>query len=115
MLQENLFGIQFWKEELQLSKLPDERFRSNLVKMCHSLQEKAGHSFSAACGPWVRKSAHRLFSKEAVIDIQYGHRKKTIDRCKGHELILVIEDTTDLNYNGHKATEGLGIIGGNHN
>lgn len=94
------------------ARLPDERYRANLVKMCCGLQERPEHSFSAACGPSVRKAAHRLFSNEECIDIQYGHRAMTRQRCQGHELVLIVEDTTDLNYNSHEETEGLGNLGG---
>lgn len=111
-MHKNTASLEFWSEELEYSKLPDERFRSNLVKMCHSLQEKPEHSFSSACGEVVRKSAHRLFSKEESIDIQLGHRHKTLERCKNHNRILVIEDTADLNYSSHKSTKGLGGLGG---
>lgn len=104
----------FWEKELCDSKLPDERFRKNLVQMCISLERKPGLSFSSACGPNIRKSAHRLFSKEESIDIQSGHRKSTIERSKEESLILVCEDTTDLNYHGHQKTEGLGNLGGRY-
>ena len=112
MMNETNTGIGFWTQELLGAKLPDERFRGNLTRMCCELQSKPEHSFSAACGPAVRKSANRLFSNEASIDIQQGHREMTARRCQGHELVLIIEDTTDLNYSGHVETEGLGNLGG---
>ncbi|GAB2784555.1 hypothetical protein GCM10027275_31010 [Rhabdobacter roseus] len=76
------------------------------------MQAKPGHSFSAACGPSVRKSAHRLFSKDASVDIQQGHRQMTSQRCQSQGLVLVVEDTTDLNFSGHGHTQGLGNLGG---
>lgn len=102
----------FWEAELRGAKLPDERFRPNLIRMCCQMQAKAGHSFSAACGPAVRKSAHRLFSNESSLDIQQGHRQMTRQRCQEHPLVLVVEDTTDLNFSGHGHTQGLGNLGG---
>lgn len=105
-------GCSIWELELQEAKLPDERFRANYVQMCQMLTDKPGHSFSAACGPSVRKSAHRLFSKEASLDLQYGHRQQTKKRCEGQDLVLIVEDTTDLNYDSHKQTQGLGNLGG---
>ncbi len=36
----------------------------------------------------------------------------TAKRCEGHELVLIVEDTTDLNYASHNDTEGLGNLGG---
>ncbi|GEM_PF-4372744 len=56
-MSETNTGTRFWEQELLGAKLPDERFRGNLIKMCLELQSKPEHSFSAACGPAVRKSA----------------------------------------------------------
>ena len=98
-------------QEMQGTVLPDERFRNNLIHMCRRLGTHCGQSFSSACGPAVRKSANRLFSKEDL-EIQSGHIEQTVVRCDGHSHVLVLEDTTDLNYNGHKETKGLGDLGG---
>lgn len=113
-MSEVLSGIDFWETELKGTQLPDKRYQSNLVKMCHNLSEKPGLSFSAACGPSVRKSANRLFSSKKTMDIQSGHKASTIERCTHHGRLLILEDTTDLNYSGHKATEGLGDLGGRY-
>ncbi len=112
MMDETNTGIGFWAQEILGAKLPDERYRGNLTRMCFELQSKPEHSFSAACGPALRKSAHRLFSNETSIDIQHGHREMTAKRCEGHELVLIVEDTTDLNYASRTDTEGLGNLGG---
>jgi len=84
----------------------------NFIQMAQRIEENTDLSFSAACGRKLRKSSHRLFSHE-TLDLQSGHREelnKRVDQSK--EAILVIEDTTDLNYGTHKCTEGLGDIGG---
>lgn len=49
-----------------------ERFRPNVIKMLARLGENPKLSFSATCGPAVRKSAHRLFSR-SDIELQKGH------------------------------------------
>jgi hypothetical protein len=105
-------SFQFWGQEIAGAILPHERFRTNLTRMCCELQSKPEHSFSAACGPAVRKAAHRLFSRESSLDIQLGHREMTLRRAEGHEMVLIVEDTTDLNYAGHLETDGLGNLGG---
>lgn len=97
--------------ELASSNLGHERFRPNAIKVLTSLGETPGLSFSAACGPAVRKSASRLFSS-SDIDLQKGHVAQTIQRCSGRALVLALEDTTDVNYDSHKAKEGMGHLGG---
>jgi hypothetical protein len=101
-----------WQKELIETKLPDKRYLGNFIKMAEKVNQNPDLSFSAACGRKLRKSAHRLFSKEDI-DLQNGHRKRLNERVRqSQEAILVIEDTTDLNYGTHKSTKGLGDIGG---
>jgi hypothetical protein len=68
-------------------------------------------SFSRAVGEGLRRAAWRIFSKQEV-DVGYGHYKQTGERCKGYKTILVSQDTTDINYQRHYATNGLGDLGG---
>lgn len=103
--------LQTWAgQELQGAVLQDQRQRKNLIRMCLRLQQSPSLSFSAACGASVRKSASRLFSQQDI-DLQQGHIGQTVNRCQGQELILIAEDTTDLNYDDHKQTKGLGRLG----
>ena len=104
-------SLSFWASELQGTRLPDKRYSGNLIQMCSRLSTHCGQSFSSACGPAIRKSANRLFSREDV-QIQSGHLQQTVDRCKAQPYVLVLEDSTDLYYGGHKQTEGLGDLGG---
>ena len=97
--------------ELQGANFGHERFRPNAIKMLTRLGENPGLSFSSACGPAVRKSANRLFSS-STIDLQQGHVEQTVQRCSGFALVLALEDTTDVNYDGHKAKQGMGHLGG---
>jgi Transposase DDE domain len=97
--------------ELQGANLGHERFRPNAIKVLTLLGENPGLSFSAACGPAVRKSASRLFSS-LDIDLQQGHVQQTVQRCSGGALVLAFEDTTDVNYDRHKDKKGMGLLGG---
>jgi len=40
-------------------------------------------------------------------------RKATIERITQHERVLLVQDTTDINLNGHKKTENLGYCSNN--
>jgi hypothetical protein len=41
------------------------------------------------------------------------HQERTLERILAHSLVLLVQDTTFLNYTHHPATNGLGPIGGN--
>jgi hypothetical protein len=86
--------------------------------MAGALAERHGLSFSAACGHALRQAAHRIFAHPSVSvpDLLQGHYEQTQQRSTTWlppgGLLLVAQDTTDFNYNGHQATTGLGPIGG---
>ena len=105
-------GTGWAREELSAALLPDKRYQENLIAMGERLSEKVGHSFSSACGERLRKSAWRLFSHTGW-DLQAGHRQKTKERLANQSVILILEDTTDINYSAHPSTRGLGRLGGN--
>jgi len=104
-------SVAWAEQEFSGTVLPDQRFRPNLIKMAASLIEQPESSFSSACGEGVRKAAWRLFSTKEL-DLGGGHEATTRARCDSEQTILVVEDTTDLNYWNHKATQGLGLLGG---
>jgi hypothetical protein len=99
-------------EEMKGAELNDERQRGNLVRMCLHLAEQTGQSFSSACGHAVRKSAWRLFSQQDI-SLLSGHFLATGSRVSSHDFIVIAEDATDVSYLGHKASKGLGHLGGN--
>jgi hypothetical protein len=102
------------EEEMAGAQLPDERFRKNAGFICERLAENSGVSFSVATGHAGRQAASRLFSNEKTSSdgLLYGHVEKTVERCGGHNVLLVPQDTTFLNYTSHVAKEGLGPIQG---
>lgn len=104
--------MEHWaKTEMAGAQLGHERFRKNAIEILSRIGSKEGLSFSAACGPAVRKSANRLFT-QSDIDLQKGHVDKTVKRCVEAGMVLALEDTTDVNYNSHKSKQGMGLLGG---
>jgi hypothetical protein len=45
--------------------------------------------------------------------IMAGHRERTIGRMMNQSFVLVLQDTTDLNFASRHETEGLGVVGTN--
>lgn len=91
-------------------KLPDERFRPNLLSMAERLSTDYGLSFSRAVGERLRKSAWRLFSS-GELSLLSTHQRNSFERCRGHKVILAVEDTTSICYR-HQSKKGLGRLGG---
>lgn len=91
--------------------LRDQRQRPSLLAIAERLSQHPECSFSANCGPALRKAGWRLFSQPDV-ELQTAHRQASLERADACPRILVVQDTTDLNYNTHAQTQGLGILGG---
>lgn len=89
----------------------DGRESKSLALMADRLLEHPELAFSSAVGSGLRRAAWRIFSKEEV-DVSCGHYRQTAHRCQDYDLVLVSQDTTDLSYPTHHATEGLGDLGG---
>lgn len=99
------------QEELNGAVLGDRRLNRRLTELaaCFLLQPTA--SIPKACGSWsATKAAYRFFSNPDVNsqDLIAPHLRQTVGRIAGHQRVLVVQDTTGLNY-GQRA--GLGLVG----
>src|SRR5512143_3396109 len=64
--------------------------------------------------PAELKAAYRLFDRDELTHeaILAPHRQRTRQALRQPGRFLLLEDTTELAYTGHSATEGLGRLGG---
>lgn len=101
-----------WVEhEFAAVTLRDQRQRPSLLAIVERLSHHPEWSFSANCGPALRKAGWRLFSQPDV-ELQTAHRQASLERAGACPRVLVVQDTTDLNYHTHGKTQGLGVLGG---
>ena len=93
--------------------LYDPRLHRRLYTVAEDFYRKPQASIPEACGGvTTSKGAYRLLSNAKVtMDIVLqGHKEATIERLKAHRLVLAPQDTTELNYTAHPATDGLGPL-----
>ena len=101
-------------------KLGDERLNKRLPRLLEQLAGQPAASISAACNdPHQAKAAYRFIGNdevttEAITTITHEVTIKNIITAKP-SVLLIPEDTTELDYSSLNATEGLGSIGGNKN
>jgi len=110
---------QTWaQQEMEAAAVWDRRCIRSLVAICERRFDRPRVSFSKACGPATRQAAHRICThRTSTVDgLLRGHFHQTAARaCRAAvgtptEPVLVVQDTTDLKYTTHRATEGLGPI-----
>ncbi len=91
----------------------DERIVNRLVETAATLAEHPGRTIPQACGSWAKtKAVYRLLDDESVSPemILSSHRERTIERMKGHDVVLAVQDTTRLGYSGPPNGE-IGLSG----
>lgn len=104
--------MEWAKNELSEIKLGDERLNKRSVKLLGSLAAKPSASIPAACGGWSETlAAYRFFGQEEIAwhDILQPHIDCTLIRSQAHPVVLCLQDTTELDFNG-QSIEGLGPL-----
>ena len=101
--------------EYARSTHPDGRVRDRIERMGRAWLERPGAAIPAIFPAKPdRKAAYRLLSsgKVSMEHILEPHQATMVERCQLEDIVLAIQDTTTLNYDGLAATEGLVGVGG---
>jgi hypothetical protein len=100
------------EEELSGISLGDARLDRRAGKLLASMSNRPQASIPQACGGAAEiKAAYRLIEREDVDwrDLLAPHWDKALQRMAGEAVVLCIQDTTELNFNGRQ-TQGLGRL-----
>jgi hypothetical protein len=104
-----------WAEEEFINlELGDKRINTRAIKIVESMAKSPGSSIPGSCQGWAETIAtYRFYANESVtsdalIQPHYDATEKRI-RASESKVILCIQDTTELDFNG-KQTEGLGRL-----
>jgi hypothetical protein len=118
-LEQGLATREWAKQEFGTVDLGDKRLRDRLIKIVEDRWKRPNGSYlQAAEGDGAAAKGYYYFvdsprttlTPEAMIAT---HRKRTIERMMSHDTVLVVQDTTDLNFATRHHTKGLGLIGTN--
>lgn len=104
-------------EEFGGLDLGDKRREGRVLEVVTHLAGRPGASLPAACGDLAQlKATYRLLDNAAVRReaLLAGHVRATWARVAAAPVVLVVQDTTDLDFSSHKATVGLGRVGNGH-
>jgi hypothetical protein len=107
-------AYQWADQEFSGAPLPDPRLVKRLIKIGADFAQSPTASLPEASGTWkATKAAYRFFDNERVTSaaILQPHQVQTGLRMAAHPIVLVVQDTTGLNFADHPATEGLGLVG----
>jgi hypothetical protein len=98
---ENFAGIDY--SDLRINK----RVEQVVEDLTNNSQEML---FSATGSRSNAKAAYRLLAnkKFTTEKLAKGNAEKVVEMMAGEPVVLLVQDTTDTNYNTHKKTKGLG-------
>ena len=92
--------------------LGDPRRNRRAIRLIERLSAKPTASIPQACGDRADTMAvYRFFGNEEIewSDILAPHIESSVARMAAHEVVLCIQDTTELDFNGQEAS-GLGLL-----
>ena len=104
-------------DEFSGAKLGDGRLNRRLIKLATRFADKPTASIPGACADWGEtQAAYRFFDQSSDgkqglgwEDILAPHMAQTESRMRQHPVVLCLQDTTELDFNGQE-TAGLGPL-----
>ncbi len=100
-------------KELSGVDLGDLRRNKRLIKIVEDLAAQPDSSVPQASGNMAATKAAYNFWKSPYFpasEIRQGHINSTIERIKEHQIVLAIQDTTNIDLTDHPKTKGVGYL-----
>jgi hypothetical protein len=94
-------SVEWIENELHGIDLGDERLNGRCGQVLERLAADPQASINAACKGWKETHAAYEFFKNQKVDehkVLQPHRRATVERMKAHPVVLVAQDTTELEY-----------------
>lgn len=102
-----------FSDEFSDADLDDARRSRRLPALAAQLAKAPAESISAACGGWAESmAAFRLLNNGgfAASELIRPHQRKTVERCRNHDCVIAIQDTSELDFTHMKSVEDLGPL-----
>lgn len=96
------------------AELGDPRRTQRVIELATALAQHPTAHLPEACGDGAMlKAASRFFSNDAIEpqDVRHSHIEATDSRLCQAPVVLAGQDTTEIDWTGHPATQGLGPLG----
>jgi IS4 transposase len=99
-------------QEFATIDLGDSRLDKRLVLLAERLAQKPEASIPGACANWTETAAAYRFLRNEEVEAQEvldAHAQAAFERMRQHKVVLCLQDTTELDFNG-RAMKGLGPL-----
>ncbi|MEW9809853.1 MAG: IS4 family transposase [Candidatus Symbiodolus clandestinus] len=101
--------------EMGTVELGEQRLNHRVIALLDRLGANAQASIPVACGSWAEtKAAYRLFvnAKVNAEKVLSPHRQAILERIKQEKTVLIVQDTTPLNFSGQLNRTDIGPLTG---
>lgn len=105
--------IEWFGEELKDAEFGDKRLTIRFKKLVEGLSQNSEESIPAALDTWSETcAAYRFFSNKKVTaeKIFLPHKQGTLRRIINEKVVLLPQDTSEINYSSKTDIEGLGPL-----
>lgn len=99
-------------KEFEQAFIRDDRLAKRLIDVTKKLAANPKATLPEALGGWKgTKGCYSMLDNENISPnvILSGHCLKTLERMKNYDEVLVIQDTTAVDFSHHPGTEGIGL------
>jgi hypothetical protein len=100
-------------EELATADLGDKRLLKRMELILERFAESPGESIKSTFRSWTEvMGAYRFFDNEktSVAGVLRPHQDAALERVKEFDRVLVVQDTTELDYSKKKSLKGTGPL-----
>lgn len=104
---------QWAQAEFGGAELGDQRLNKRLVQLAQQRRTKPQASIAQSCGSLAgTRAAYRFYDNQEVQveQIQAPHRRASVQRAEPYEVVLAIQDTTQVDLTAHPHTAGVGYL-----
>lgn len=104
---------EWFSEEIAEAEFGDKRLENRFGKIVAGLSQNSEGSIPKALDTWSETiAAYRFFSNDKVTPekIFYPHKQATLKRVKREKVVLLPQDTSEINYSSKTDIEGLGPL-----
>jgi len=109
-----LSPVEWARREFGRAELGDKRRTARAVAMASRIMRNPSASLpTQMSSPKALKGSYRLLAREDVTyeSLMNSHWEQTLSAARAQPLVLMIQDTTEVDYTHHPTTAGLGPIG----
>lgn len=100
-------------EETKTANFGDKRLIKRYGNILNRLCGAPNESIPASCKGWNETlAAYRFLNHQNVTaeQIMSPHRDATLERIKGEKIVLIPQDTTEIDFTGRKSLLGIGCL-----